>query len=219
MPPKGNLEMPVVVVAEEGAAPHPPGTALASKAGSGATDDTASAQLGGTDKVPSEAAWPTLADAPEPRPATGPTLPKPLAAPPSAPVIEPRPSKSRLRPNASRPRLAEFPLRADVRLVANPDRTSAPVPAPLLAPLPVAPVRLDRALIGAEAAEDPSEAPVPIAAGDRPAADDDPGVARSCRAWGVAEMNRAVVARASPPGFVVRGGDANVVNPAAAAEL
>src|SRR6516165_11695411 len=103
MPPKGNLEMPVVVVAEDGAAPHPPGMALASKAGSGATDDTASAQLGGTDKVPSEAAWPTLADAPEPRPASGPTLPKPLTAPPSAPVIEPRPSKSRLRPYPSKP--------------------------------------------------------------------------------------------------------------------
>jgi hypothetical protein len=55
MPPNGNFETPAVV-AGEGAAPHPPGVALASTRGSGATDDTASAQLGGTDKVPSEAA-------------------------------------------------------------------------------------------------------------------------------------------------------------------
>src|SRR6516164_10253759 len=102
MPPNGNLET-VGPAADAGPAPHTPGAALASRMGSGITDDTASAQLGGTDKVPSEAAWPTLAAVPEPRPAAGPTLPKPLAAPPSAPVIEPRPSKSRLRPYPSKP--------------------------------------------------------------------------------------------------------------------
>src|ERR1700739_2722692 len=106
MPPKGNLET-AGPAGGDGVAPAPPGATLASNAGSGVTDDTASAQLGGTDRVPSEAAWPTLADAASPRPDSGPTPPRPLAAPtpgtPSAPEIEPKPAKSRLRPYPSKP--------------------------------------------------------------------------------------------------------------------
>ena len=55
MPPKGNLETAGPVVGD-GIAPHPPGMALASSTGAGVATDRASAQLGGTDKVPSEAA-------------------------------------------------------------------------------------------------------------------------------------------------------------------
>src|ERR1700739_2908622 len=98
MPPRGNL-VTAGPAGGGGGAPNPPGVTLASKAGSGVTDDTASAQLGGTDRVPSDAAWPTLADAASPRPGSGPTPPRPLTAPKpepaSAPEIEPRPAKSR----------------------------------------------------------------------------------------------------------------------------
>jgi hypothetical protein len=55
MPPNGSFETPTPP-AGDGAAPQPPGMTLASRAGSGVTADAASAQLGGTDKVPSEAA-------------------------------------------------------------------------------------------------------------------------------------------------------------------
>jgi len=55
MPPSGNLET-VGPVASDGAAPHPPGMALASIKGIGVVIETASAQLGGTDKVPNDAA-------------------------------------------------------------------------------------------------------------------------------------------------------------------
>ena len=54
MPPIGNLEM--VPLVSDGAAPQPPGMTFASTNGIGVTIDTASAQLGGTDKVPREAA-------------------------------------------------------------------------------------------------------------------------------------------------------------------
>ena len=106
-----------------------------------------------------------------------------------------------------------------------------------MAPLPDALLKLDSALIGAEAPDEPSEAPVPIAACDRPAPDDDPGVARLCRACGTEDITCADAVwallpawvpaawatapawPATPPGLVVCGGDVNVLNVAAEAEL
>lgn len=107
----------------------------------------------------------------------------------------------------------------------------------LVAVLPEAPVRLDSALMGAEAPDDPSDAAVPAAACESPAPDDDPGVARVCSAWGTEEIICAVFVwallpawvpaacatapawPASPPGLVVCGGDAKVLNVEAEAEL
>lgn len=63
MPPNGNFD--IVVPGEgAGAAAHSPGMAPPLRAGSGVTDEAVAAQLGGTDKVLSELAWPTLAEAP-----------------------------------------------------------------------------------------------------------------------------------------------------------
>ncbi len=99
------------------------------------------------------------------------------------------------------------------------------------------PVRLDSALIGAEAPDDPSDAAPPIAVDESPMLDDDPGVARLCRAWGTEEINCADVVwtvlpawvaaawptaqawPACPPGSVVCGGDVNVEKAEAEAEL
>jgi two-component system, OmpR family, sensor histidine kinase TrcS len=53
MAPSGSLETGPVPA--DGMAPHPPGMTLASSTGAGVATDSASARLGGTDKVPSEA--------------------------------------------------------------------------------------------------------------------------------------------------------------------
>lgn len=50
--------------AGDGAAAHPPGMALEWRACRGVTDETVAAQLGGTDNVLSELAWPTPAATP-----------------------------------------------------------------------------------------------------------------------------------------------------------
>src|ERR1700741_4014858 len=129
MPPKGNLETAAVdgVAAQ---AAEAAGATLASNAGSGVTADTAWAQPGGTDKVPSDASWPTLADAASPRPGNDPALPNPPAAPtprvPSAPRIEPKPAKPRLRPYPSKP----SPMPSEPKPAPSPPRpdTSEPTP-------------------------------------------------------------------------------------------
>jgi hypothetical protein len=130
-------------------------------------------------------------------------------------------------------RLPTFPPSADVRLEVKPESALAPVLAPLVAVLPHAPVRLDSALSGAEAPDEPTDAPVPIAACDSPVPDDAPGVARVCNACDTEDINRADVVcafvpaiwatapawPASPPGFVVCGGDPKVLKVDAEAEL
>jgi hypothetical protein len=130
-----------------------------------------------------------------------------------------------------------FPPSREVRLEVKPEKTPALVLALLVAVLPDAPVRLDSALIGAEAPDDPSDAAVPAAACGTPVPDAAPGVASVCRAWGTDEINCAVVVcalllawvpvacatapawPASPPGLVVCGGGVNVENADAEAEL
>jgi hypothetical protein len=61
------------------------------------------------------------------------------------------------------------------------------------------PDKLDSALIGAEAPDDPSDAPVPIAACDSPVLVDEPGVDRLCSACGTEDIACAEAAWAWPP--------------------
>jgi hypothetical protein len=116
--------------------------------------------------------------------------------------------------------VAPFPPNTDVRFEVNPDRAPAPALAPLVADLPDVPVMLDRARSGPESPDDPSDAALPpIAVGESPNADDDPGVARPCRAWGIAEINCAVVAWAFPPTWVPAAWAAATAWPASPAGL
>lgn len=119
-----------------------------------------------------------------------------------------------------------FPLSRDVRLEVKLDTVPLRPALAVLVALPDVSVRLDSALRGAEAPEEPSPATVP-------AADDDPGVERPCRAWVTEDISCVDVAWAlvpaawatatawpvSPPGFVVCGGDVNVEKAEAEAEL
>ncbi|WP_430915863.1 PPE family protein [Mycobacterium colombiense] len=147
-------------------------------------------------------------------------LPHPAVVPAPVPVPAPAPSAAGAAASAE----------------ARPEAAPAPVLALLLAPLPEALVKLDRELSGAEAPDDPSDAPVPIAACDRPVLEDEPGVERPCRVWGTEEAhcvadvcallpNWAVACvtapmwPARPPGLVVCGGGATGESLDAAAEL
>src|ERR1700753_1896411 len=146
--------------------------------------------------------------------------------PPSAPTpapSAPNPMKSEPTPSASiAPSPPVAPPRAEVRLCAA---APTPVLAPLVAPLPVL-LRLDSALIGAEALDDPSDAEVPTAACEIPVPDDGPGVDRLCRACDTDDMACPDVLWAvlpacpvSPAGLVVGGGGVNALKVEAEAEL
>src|SRR5208283_2147784 len=120
------------------------------------------------------------------RPYTSIPIPPPSA--PKPPPSAPRPARSEPTPNASEANATVPPLdpppRAEVRFDAAPRPVLA-----LLVALLLVPVRLDSVLIGADAPDDPSDAPVPTAACDRPVLDDDPGVDKLCRACGTEDIN------------------------------
>ncbi len=80
-----------------------------------------------------------------------PSKPRPAPSPPRPAPSAPRPAASEPRPITSRPRPPLAPPNNEVRLEVKPDSAPAPALAPLVAVLPDAPVRLDRALSGAEA--------------------------------------------------------------------
>ena len=94
------------------------------------------------------------------------------------------------RPATSEASPAVSAFNPDVALVTGFDMAPKPAVAPLVTLL-LDPVRLDTAVIGAEAPVEASPAVAPIA-------DDDPGVDRLCRAWGTEEFNCADVVWALP---------------------
>src|SRR6185312_2503646 len=123
----------------------------------------------------------------------------------------PIPPVSATRPAPSAPNPAASPARAPVpvsrpgaaaSVEASPVAAPAPVLALFVAPLPEALVTPDSALSGAVAPEDPSEAPVPIAACDRPVLGGEPGVDRPCRVCGTEEAHCVAVACAVLPDWV-----------------
>src|SRR6185437_13157311 len=117
--------------------------------------------------------------------------------PPSA--IRPAPSAPYPAASDARPAAAPSAEGAAASAEASPEAAPALVLALFAAPLPEAPVKLDSELSGAEAPDDPSDAPVPIAACDKPALDGEPGVERPCNVWGTAETHCVAVACAVLP--------------------
>src|SRR5579875_598048 len=120
--------------------------------------------------------------------------PTPIRSRPTPPPSRPtRPTPSISRPTVSSIRPSDsVPPNAPASPDSAPPPTSAVLLAPLMAPLPDAPVRAVRALAGAEAADVAADVPVPITICDMP--DPDPaGDARLCNVCGTADSDDVMV--------------------------